>query len=345
MASPVSQPVPGSPESPEQIVQFIAALPKAELHVHLEGAVDADTLWELASEQQSALAESGRQRVDELFGTMRFLDFLQAFKTVCLHLNTPEDYERITYRALERMAQQRVRYTEMTLSAGVMVWRGQQIAPLFRGAVRGARQAEREFGIQTRWIFDAVRQLPLEQGWSVARAAAELMDEGVVGIGLGGDEATAPERFAEVFQFARQRGLRRVAHAGEAAGPESIWGALRALDAERIGHGLSAAQDDSLVSHLADNAVPVELCITSNLRTGGIREISAHPLRQYFDAGVPVSLHTDDPTLFGTDLLREYRLAHESFGFTRDELRRLARNSFEAAFLSPTEKRTFLEAF
>lgn len=334
------QPQPAAAE----MQQFIAALPKAELHVHLEGCVDADTLWELASQQKSSLMEQGRECVAELFQTSTFLDFLQAFKTVCLHLQSPDDYELITYRALERLAAQNVRYTEMILSAGVMVWRGQQISPLFGGAARGARRAAREFGIETRWIFDAVRHLPLEQGWEVARAAQELMDEGVVGIGIGGDEAAGPEKFTEVFEFARQQGLRRVAHAGEAAGPASIWGALT-LGAERIGHGLTAGQDAALVGHLAAEAIPVEICLTSNVRTGGIPQLGAHPLREFFAAGVPVSLHSDDPSLFGTDLLREYRLAHEFFGFTREELKTLARNSFEAAFLSPAEKRGFLEAF
>lgn len=339
MASPASH-----PES-ESLERYIATLPKAELHVHLEGSVDADTLWELASRQGSELARQGRECADALFRTERFQDFLQAFKTVCLHLRTPEDFEQITYRALRRMAEQSVRYAELILSAGVLAWRGQEIAPLFLGAARGARNAERDFGIQTRWIFDAVRQMPVEQAWQVAHAAAGLMQEGVIGIGIGGDEATGPDRFAEVFQFARRKGLRRVAHAGEAAGPESIWGALRSLGAERIGHGLSAMHDEALVRHLAEQAVPVEICLTSNLRTGGIARLADHPLRRYFEAAVPVSLHTDDPTLFGTDLLREYRLASEVFGFTRAELRQLARNSFEAAFLSPAEKRGFLEAF
>jgi adenosine deaminase/aminodeoxyfutalosine deaminase len=329
----------------ESIAQYIAALPKAELHVHLEGSVDADTLWELATAQRSPLAAQGREHSDGLYRTTAFRDFLQAFKTVCQHLNTPEDYELITYRALERLARQNVRYAEMILSAGVMVWRGQPVAALFRGAARGARAAEREFGIQTRWIFDAVRQLPLEQGWEVARTAADLMDEAVIGMGIGGDEAVGPERFTEIYQFAKQKGLRRVAHAGEAAGPESIWGALRSLGAERIGHGLSAAQDESLVHHLAEAAVPVEICLTSNVRTGGIADLAVHPFRHYFAAGIPVSLHTDDPSLFGTDLLREYRLAHEVFSFSREELLQLARNTFEAAFLSPDEKRAFLEAF
>jgi adenosine deaminase len=139
--------------------------------------------------------------------------------------------------------------------------------------------------------------------------------------------------------------LRLHAHAGELAGPESIWSALRDLGAERIGHGLTAAQDPALVRHLAATQVPVEICLSSNLRTGGIADLAQHPLRRYFDAGLNVSLHSDDPALFNTDLNREYHLAHRVFGFTPDELRRLAMNSFQAAFLPPEEKTGYLAEF
>ncbi len=341
MSSPSPSP---SPDSPSEIVPFIAALPKAELHIHLEGSVDADTLWELATQQRSPLFAQGRAAVDALYQTSKFSAFLDAFKVVCLHLQTPDDYELITYRALQRMAAQNVRYAEITLSVGVMVWREQAIDPLFSGVERGARRARRDFAIRAQWIFDAVRHLPLEQGWEVARSAARLTDRGVVGIGIGGNEASGPaENFGAIFEFASQRGLRRVAHAGEAVGPESIWSALRILHAERIGHGLSAAADRGLVEQLAQSRVPVEICLTSNLRTGGISEISRHPLRDYFDAGMHVSLHTDDPALFGVDLNSEYLLAHQVFGFSREELRQLAVNSFEASFLPPNEQMEFLK--
>ena len=329
---------------PSDIRQFVASLPKAELHVHLEGCIDADTLWELAVRQRSSLAAQGRAAVDALFETANFSDFLQAFKTVCLHLQDADDYELITYRALKRLAEQNTQYAEMILSAGVMIWRGQQIEPLFSGSVRGAKRAAQEFGITSKWIFDTVRQFPVDHAWQVARAATNLKDEDVIGIGIGGDEAAGPaESFGEVFRFARQQGLHCVAHAGEAAGPESIWGALRSLGAERIGHGLTAAQDSDLVRHLADQRIPIEICLTSNVRTGCLAEMAEHPLRAYFDAGIPVSLHTDDPELLGTSLLREYEIAHDAFGFSRDELRQLARNSFAASFLSPDKKRSFIE--
>jgi len=328
------------------IEEFIFSLPKAELHVHLEGSVEPDTLWELAERQQSPLAARGRGAVDALYATRNFADFIEAFKTVCLHLQTPEDYELVTYHVLRRLAAQNVRYAEIILSAGVMLWKGQDIAALFAGIEAGAHRAQQEFGIRVQWIFDAVRQFPIEQAWQVARAAADLQRRGVIGLGIGGDEAGGPaERFREIFDFARREGLRPTAHAGETVGPESIWDALRALGAERIGHGLTAAQDKQLLIYLSDRRIPVEICLTSNLRTGGIKELSEHPLRRYFEQGIHVSLHSDDPTLFGTTLNREYLLAHQAFGFTRDELRRLAMNSFDAAFLTPEEKQSYLAAF
>ena len=328
------------------IEQFVTALPKAELHLHLEGAIEPETLWELAVRQRSTLAAMGREALDALYATRDFPGFIQAFKTACLHLRTPEDYELVTYHLLRRLAAQKVRYAEVILSAGAMLWKGQDIARMFSGVERGARQARRESGISVQWIFDAVRQFPIEQAWTVARAAVELRGGGVIGIGIGGDEAHGPaERFHEIFDFARSEGLRLTAHAGETVGPESIWSALNDLGAERIGHGLTASQDPSLLEHLAAEKIPVEICLTSNLRTGGITELSQHPLRRYFDRGLEVSLHSDDPTLFGTELNREYLLAHQTFGFSCEELRRLAMNSFQAAFLTPAEKQSHLAAF
>jgi adenosine deaminase/aminodeoxyfutalosine deaminase len=326
--------------------QFIAALPKAELHVHLEGAVEPKVLMRLAVRHQTELASQGPEAVDALYRTRNFAAFIEAFKTVCSHLKTPADYEFVTYRVLRRLAAQNVRYAEILLSAGVMLWKGQDILPLFTGVAAGARQAQEEFGIRVQWVFDIVRQFPIEQAWTVAITAASLRSRGVVGIGIGGDEAAGPAgQFREIYDFARKEGLRLTAHAGETVGPESIWSALNDLGAERIGHGLTAAQDPKLLEHLAATQIPVEICLTSNLRTGGVSELSQHPLRQYFDQGLQVSLHSDDPTLFGTDLNKEYLLAQQSLGFTEDELRRLAMNSFEAAFLSPEEKKSYLAAF
>jgi len=328
------------------IEDFVWSLPKAELHLHLEGAVDRDTLWELALRQNSALASQGPAAAEALFHTQDFPSFIEAFKTVCLHLTGAADYELVTYRVLKKLASQNVRYAEIILAAGVMVWRQQDIVALFAGVEAGAQQAREEFGVRTKWILDGIRHFGPNNLWPVARAAVALRDRGVVGLGIGGDEAEGPaEWFAEIFEFVRGEGLHLVAHAGETVGPESVWNALRILRSERIGHGLTAARDAELVDYLAEHQVPLEICLTSNLRTGGIRFLSEHPIRQYYDKGLQISLHTDDPALFGTDLRREYLLAHRTFGFTREQLRELAINGFRAAFLSEQEKENYLAEF
>jgi adenosine deaminase/aminodeoxyfutalosine deaminase len=175
--------------------------------------------------------------------------------------------------------------------------------------------------------------------------AIQFRDRNVAAFGIGGDELKGPpELFHEIYSRAADHGLHLVAHAGESVGPESIWGALN-LKSERIGHGLTAAQDPELVEELAQRQVPIEICVTSNLRTGCCTDIAQHPVRRYFDEGLMLTLNTDDPAMFRTSLIDEYRVAQEYFAFTDDHLRELARNSFEASFLPPEKKVEFLNLF
>ena len=328
------------------IEEFVAALPKAELHLHLEGTVEPTTLWKLAERHRTPLFQAGRQALENLYRTEDFTGFLEAFKTVCEHLRTPEDYEQITYNALRRLAEQNVRYAEIIVSAGVILWKQQDLRSCFEGIEAGYQRARVESGIRAQWIFDAVRQFGTDAALAVAQFAASLRDRGVVGFSIGGDERQAPpELFREVFDYARSAGLRLTAHAGEAAGPDSVWSALRVLGVERIGHGLTAAADPQLVDHLLEKQVPLDVCVTSNVKTGCLSQVSCHPLRNYFDKGLLVTLNTDDPALFGADLNQEYLLAHRLFGFHPEELTRLARNSFQVAFLPPEDKAFFLAAF
>jgi len=325
---------------------FIARLPKAELHLHLEGTVGPETLWRLAQRHCSPLAAAGREAAERLYVPAGFSNFLQAFKTICEHLREPADYELIAYDALRRLAAQNVHYAEITLSVGVMLWKGEEVAASFEGVEAGARRARQETGIQVAWIFDAVRQFGPEAAREVVRQAARLRDRGVVAFGIGGDELKAPAAlFREVFALARGEGLRLTAHAGETAGPESIWDSLRLFGAERIGHGLTAASDERLMDYLAEKQIPLEICLTSNLRTGCLTNLAQHPLRRYFERGLCVSLNTDDPGLFQTDLNREYLLAKEIFGFTNEEVAQLAQNSFRTAFLPQEAKDSFLAGF
>jgi aminodeoxyfutalosine deaminase len=319
---------------------FLLSLPKAELHLHLEGSIEPSTLLELRQRHQMdgvSLAE-----VEQLYNYGDFKGFLSAFKDVTGHLRTPEDYELITYRLMERLKAQNVLHAEVIVSVGVCLWRKQDFATIFEGLERGRQRGEKDFGISLLWIFDAIRQFGAEKAQSVLDLAVQFRERNVVAFGIGGDEhAGPPEWFAEVYARAAEHGLHLTAHAGESAGPESIWGALN-LKAERIGHGLTAAQDPELMEELAQRQVPIEICLTSNLRTGCCPDLAQHPVRRYFDEGLMLTLNSDDPAMFRTSLVAEYALVQEAFGFTDEHLREMARNSFEASFLPPEKKIAFL---
>ena len=317
-------------------------LPKAELHLHLEGSIDPPTLLELRR-NHGRLGTT--EEIEALYRYSDFTGFLMAFKNITEDLQTAADYELIAYRLMERLKAENVLHAEVYVSVGVNLWRKQDFDAIFEGLERGRERGARDFGVSLLWIFDAVRQFGAEAAKPIADLAIRYRDRNVVGFGIGGDERKAePELFKDVYRYARDHGLRLTAHAGESAGPGSIWGALN-LRVERIGHGLTAIQDAELMEELAHRQIPIEICITSNLRTGVCRAIQDHPVRNYFDQGLMITLNTDDPALFGTTLTHEYQLAQESFGFTDEHLRELARNSFEASFLPAEKKLEFLNLF
>ncbi|HEY1493726.1 MAG TPA: adenosine deaminase, partial [Candidatus Solibacter sp.] len=292
---------------------FLLELPKAELHLHLEGSVEPETLHEL----------DPATPVEEFRALYQYADFdafLRAFGVVGKRLRSPEDYALITRRLLESLARQNVRYAEIIVAAGVVLWKGQDFVPIFE-AICGAAE---ESPVQVRWILDAVRQFGTEHVMRVAELAAERVADGVIAFGIGGSEERGPaNQFGEAFRFARAAGLRLTAHAGESTGPQSIWDALE-LGAERIGHGIAAVRDEALMRHLRERDIPLEICISSNLVTGVVARIEDHPVRRLYDAGVPIVLNSDDPAMFRCSLTGEYRLAAAHFGFTEKELEGLA---------------------
>jgi adenosine deaminase/aminodeoxyfutalosine deaminase len=306
---------------------FILQMPKAELHLHLEGSVEPETLHELDPQTP----------VEDFRALYRYADFdafLRAFGAIGKRLRGPQDYALITRRLLDRLAAQNVRYAEIILAAGVVLWKEQEFGPIF-DAVSAAAQ---DSPVQVRWILDAVRQFGPELAMQVAELAAERVDRGVVAFGIGGSEQRGPaEWFGDVFAFARAAGLHLTAHAGESQGPESVWAALK-IGAERIGHGIAAAQDEALMFHLHERDIPLEICITSNLVTGVVTCLEEHPVRTLFEAGVPIVLNTDDPAMFGCTLVGEYALAARQFGFSEAELRGIAEAGFRYAFASDREK-------
>jgi adenosine deaminase/aminodeoxyfutalosine deaminase len=344
---------------------FIRALPKAELHLHLEGSVDPLTLSQLSekhntpfpwsSNRYKPLPDSHRAlsvaEAAALYNYEDFTGFLIAFKSVTERLRDPEDFELITYRLVEKLAAQGCLHAEVFVSVGVIFWRGQEFDPLFEGMERGRRRAEKDFGTTLYWIFDAVRHFGPDEGEKVLAKAIQYRSSqhrpsNVIGIGIGGDERLAsPELFEQVYAKAARNGLRLSVHAGETVGPVSIYGALDVLKADRLGHALHAEQDPALIKRLVRDQVPLELCVSSNLRTSCCVDLASHPLRRYFDAGALVTLNTDDPEMFQTTLVREYQLAQDAFGFNNEELRQLAANSFRASWLPEERKRELLNRF
>ncbi|PYT31692.1 MAG: adenosine deaminase [Acidobacteria bacterium] len=293
----------------------------AELHLHLEGSVTPDTIREIVP---GLAPEEVRKR----YQFSDFLGFIECFRWVTGHLQTPENYALITRRLLKNLECQNVQYAEITLSAGVVIWKGQDFNSIYDAVYREASRS----GVAVRWNLDAIRHFGPKHAMKVAELAVERVNNGVISFGIGGDEQRGPaEWFGEVFQFARSNGLRLTAHAGETAGPESIWGALR-LGAERIGHGIRAIEDPVLMRHLRDQNIPLEVCISSNVSTGAVNSLAEHPVKRLYEASVPIVLNTDDPGIFDTTLRREYDLAAEAFGFSDQELRGIAENGFKYAF-------------
>jgi aminodeoxyfutalosine deaminase len=310
-------------KNPDQnLPDFIHALPKADLHLHLEGSVQPETIRELDPTLSPA-------EIQKNFYYSDFVGFLKAYVWVSQRLNSPEAYALATRRLLESLVKQNIMYAEITLSVGVILWKKQRIEPIFQAIHDEARRFTE---IQVGWIFDAIRQFGVDQAAKVFAIARDFQAAGVVAIGIGGDELRGPAKwFAKLYGEAQQSGLGLTCHAGEIAGPESVRQALE-IGAQRIGHGIRSIDDPALVEMLASRNIPLEVCPSSNVATGAVRSLAEHPLRELWDAGVPIVLGTDDPALFRTDLLHEYMLAAEAFGFSREELQKIAANSLNYRF-------------
>jgi len=325
------------------------ALPKAELHLHLEGSIRPETAVELAGRHGVKLTAA---EVAARYNYSNFAGFIEAFKWVTSFLRDPEDYALITRNLAEELVRQNVVYAEITISAGVMLRRMQNVEANFT-AIREAAESVLYRRLRTGWIFDAARQFGAEAASEVARTAAKLHRSGVIAFGMGGDEMAFPAvNFRPAFDLARSEGLRIVCHAGEVGGPEAVREAVEILGAERVGHGIAMMHDPALAASLATRHVVLENCISSNISTGALAKqtgkpdasVAQHPLANLMAQGSLVTLSTDDPAMVHTDLLSEYSHA-ASLGLSKEQLLQLAEQSFSASFLPPIEKRQLLEDF
>lgn len=329
-----------------QVDEFIVRMPKVELHVHLEGSLSPRTVLQLAQRNAIELPIRDPAGVEHLFRYNNFSEFLSVFMTLTQVIVCKEDFELLAYEMGLMLHQQHVLYAEVMISPMQHLLRGIKLLDAIKATAEGFSRAEHETGTTIRLALDYGRQYSPAYAWYVLEVAKEAREEGVnslVAWSIGGDEINyPPEPFAEVFAAAHKAGLRLMAHAGEVVGPASVWGAVDALNVERIGHGIRSAEDPALVDYLRKRGVVLDVCPSSNIRTGAAPSWEAHTLRTLYDAGVLVTINSDDPPFFETTLTDEYRRVVHHFGFTVDDLCTLVRNSARAAFLPPDDKAALL---
>ncbi|MDX3072963.1 adenosine deaminase [Streptomyces sp. NPDC088354] len=318
---------------------FIAGLPKAELHVHHVGSASPRIVAELAARHPDSKVPSDPAALAEYFSFRDFAHFIEVYLSVVDLIRDAEDVRLLTYEVARDMARQNIRYAELTVTPYSSVRRGIPDRA-FVEAIEDARTAaEKELGIVLRWCFDIPGEAGLASAEETARIATELRPEGLVSFGLGGPEIGVPRpQFKPYFDRARAAGLHSVPHAGETTGPQTIWDALNELGAERIGHGTSATQDPRLLEHLAEHRIPLEVCPTSNIATRAVATLDEHPIKQMAAAGVLVTINSDDPPMFGTDLNSEYAVAARLLELDEAGVAALARNAVEASFLDTDGK-------
>ncbi|MEV1009896.1 adenosine deaminase [Streptomyces sp. NPDC049881] len=321
------------------LTAFIAGLPKAELHVHHVGSASPRIVAELAARHPDSPVPKDPTALEQYFTFRDFAHFIEVYISVVELIRDAEDIRLLTYEVARDMARQRIRYAELTVTPYSSVKRGiPDVA--FMEAIEDARlSAERDFGVVLRWCFDIPGELGLPAAEETARLACDLGPDGLVAFGLGGPEIGWPRpQFKPYFDRAIAAGLHSVPHAGETTGPGTVWDALTELRAERIGHGTSAAQDPALLAHLAERGIPLEVCPTSNVATRAVPSLEEHPLRALVDAGVRVTVNSDDPPMFSTDLNNEYGIATRLLGLDAAGVAELAREGVRASFLDPAGK-------
>ena len=326
------------------LAAFIAGLPKAELHVHHVGSASPQTVAKLAQRYAGTTnVPQDPAALRDYFAFTDFAHFVRVYLSVVGLVRDPEDIRLLTYEVAAGLAEQNVRYAELTMTPYSHVLAGMPAGGYIE-AIEDARvAAERDFDLTLRWCFDVNGDDGVEGAESTLAIAVDHQPAGLVSFGLGGPELGVPRpQFAPVFAAARAAGLHSVPHAGETTGPETIWDSLRLLGAERIGHGTSAAQDPELLRHLAEQRIALEVCPTSNLRTRVVPSLAEHPLRAFVDAGVIVTINSDDPHMFGTTLNREYEIVSELLTLDHHGIANLARAAVNASFDSEAGKRRLL---
>ncbi|MGD9347381.1 MAG: adenosine deaminase [Candidatus Aminicenantes bacterium] len=318
-------------------------LPKVELHVHLEGAIPHGALFDLIQKYGGDPCLPDVTALARRFEYKNFAQFIDTWSWKNQFLREKEDFSHIAELTAREMAHQNIRYAEMFFSPSLFIRHGLEVQEIAHAVRKGLSRVPE---IKISLVADLVRDYGPESEMTTLERLNEVKGEGIIGIGIGGSEHEFPLKpFESLYAEARRMGFRTTVHAGEIAGPESIWDAIRHLHAERIGHGTSAHKDIELLDYLGEHKIPLELCPVSNVRTGVIPNIAEHPIREYFERGMIISVNTDDPTMFGTTLEKEYELLVEECGFTKDEICELILLGIESSWLSEDQKKLLATSF
>ena len=328
-------------------LDVLRRLPKTDLHLHLDGSLRPRTVWELAKEQRVKVpAKSPAELAKRLVAGPRvhsLRDYLKIFDLTLSVLQEPEALERVAYELAEDCAAENVRHMEVRYSPILHQKKGLSLPAILDPVIRGLKRAEQEFRLSTGVIICGMRNISPKRSFELAELAVEYRDRGVVGFDLAGEEKDHPARdHRKAFRFIAEHNLSSTVHAGEGFGPPSIAQALHDCGAHRIGHGTRLIEDSELLHYVNDHRVPLEVCLTSNVQTRTVKSLKDHPFRQYLDAGVRVTLNTDNRTVSDTDLTREFALAARTFGLTPYQVKRIIVNGFKSAFLPYAEKARLL---
>ncbi|MFA6535774.1 MAG: adenosine deaminase [Candidatus Babeliales bacterium] len=328
------------------LYEFVKRMPKIELHVHLEGAIRPAMLFELAARNNMSLSAKTEQDLKEVFKFKNFQHFVEIYNLVTGCLKTADDYELISYQFGCECVRQNIHYAEVTFSIFTNCrLTGLPWQKILEALNRGRAKAMQEFDVNWVWIFDILRDEPESQKL-ILEAILKSKDQGVVGLGLTGSEILFnTENFVKTFETARKNKIGITIHAGEISGPKSIWSVIKRLHADRIGHGVTCIQDSELIKFLKQNKIPLEICPTSNICMGVFPDFKSHPLRKLWDAGLFLTVNSDDPALFGTDLNNEYKILVDHFGFGINDLERISLNGLQASFLPADQKQKLDKSF
>ena len=329
------------------LIEFARRIPKTELHVHLEGSIQPSTLLKIATRNEINLPARDEVDLRDFYRFRDFDHFIQVYSMITGCLKTPQDYHLIAYEFGVECTRQNIRYAEVTFTFDTnMRLSGLSWETILESLNAGREQAQNEYHLKWNWIFDISRNQPGAQEQKILQIALESRQHGCVAFGLGGSEVEFPgELFTDIFDEAYEAGLPSVPHAGETGNAESVWQSLTDLHAVRIAHGVRAIDDPQLVQYLAAHRIALDICPTSNICLGIYPDFASHPLRKLWDAGVMITVSSDDPPMFNTDLNHEYQVLIEHFGFQANELEQISLNGIEASLLPSAEKKHLIEEF